>query len=91
MRCVSKWSKRVHLPEGDERLSEGTGNKPGRSTGNRDKASKRQSPSSGDSQDRPRPRSKKGGDIGRVLRSVYDSTLSEEVPDDFLDLLGKLS
>ena len=31
------------------------------------------------------------GDIGRALRSVYDETLREEVPDDFTDLLGKLS
>jgi len=30
-------------------------------------------------------------DLGRALRSVYDDTLRESVPDDFLDLLGKLS
>jgi len=36
-------------------------------------------------------RGKKSGDIGRALRSVYDETLRENVPDDFLDLLGKLS
>ena len=30
-------------------------------------------------------------DVGRALRSVYDETLREDVPDDFLDLLGKLS
>jgi hypothetical protein len=34
---------------------------------------------------------KRGSDIGRALRSVYDETLRENVPDDFLDLLGKLS
>ena len=28
--------------------------------------------------------------IGRALRSVYDDTLREAVPDDFLALLGKL-
>ncbi len=33
----------------------------------------------------------RSGDVGKALRSVYDSTLREEVPDDFLDLLGKLS
>ena len=33
---------------------------------------------------------KNQGDVGRVLRSVYDSTLHEDIPDDFLDLLGKL-
>ena len=28
---------------------------------------------------------------GRALRSVYDDTLREAVPDDFVNLLGKLS
>ncbi len=28
--------------------------------------------------------------VGRALRTVYDETLREEIPDDFLDLLGKL-
>lgn len=31
------------------------------------------------------------GAVGRALRTVYDDTLREEVPNDFLDLLGKLS
>jgi hypothetical protein len=35
-------------------------------------------------------RSQRTGDIGRALRSVYDETLREDVPDDFHDLLGKL-
>ncbi|HEU5481660.1 MAG TPA: NepR family anti-sigma factor [Sphingomicrobium sp.] len=40
----------------------------------------------------PRKRlAKRGTDVGRALRSVYDETLRENVPDDFLDLLGKLS
>jgi hypothetical protein len=39
---------------------------------------------------------KKGGkqrpaDVGRALRTVYDDTLRESVPNEFLDLLGKLS
>lgn len=34
---------------------------------------------------------KKPGDIGRALRSIYDDTVREPVPDDFKDLLGKLS
>ena len=33
----------------------------------------------------------RSGDLGRALRSVYDDTLRETVPDDFNDLLGKLS
>jgi hypothetical protein len=36
-------------------------------------------------------RAARSGDIGRALRSVYDETLREDVPDDFLNLLGKLS
>lgn len=35
-------------------------------------------------------RAKRTADVGRALRSVYDETLREDVPDDFLDLLGKL-
>jgi hypothetical protein len=38
-----------------------------------------------------RKRGKRTADVGRALRSVYDETLRENVPDDFLDLLGKLS
>lgn len=35
-------------------------------------------------------RVRRTADVGRALRSVYDETLRENVPDDFLDLLGKL-
>ena len=28
--------------------------------------------------------------VGRALRTVYDETLREDIPDEFLDLLGKL-
>ena len=37
------------------------------------------------------PKSKRTADLGRALRSVYDDTLRESVPDEFTDLLGKLS
>lgn len=30
-------------------------------------------------------------DMGSALRSVYENTVSEQVPDDLLDLLGKLT
>lgn len=40
---------------------------------------------------RTRNRGQRSGDVGRALRSVYDETLRENVPDDFLNLLGKLS
>jgi len=47
-------------------------------------------------QDSGKPGEKKGrkhraADIGRALRSVYDDTVREQVPDDFQDLLGRLS
>jgi hypothetical protein len=29
--------------------------------------------------------------LGRALRSVYDDTLRETIPEDFLSLIGKLS
>jgi hypothetical protein len=37
-------------------------------------------------------REPRGGrkDIGRALRSAYDDTLREPVPDDLLKLVGKL-
>ncbi|WP_308517749.1 NepR family anti-sigma factor [Sphingomonas flavescens] len=36
-------------------------------------------------------RKQRSSDLGRALRSVYDDTLRESVPDDFNDLLGRLS
>jgi hypothetical protein len=36
-------------------------------------------------------RKQRSSDLGRALRSVYDDTVRETVPDDFLKLLGKLS
>lgn len=35
-------------------------------------------------------RSARKGDLGRALRTVYDDTLREPVPDDLINLLGKL-
>lgn len=35
-------------------------------------------------------RKQRSSDLGRALRSVYDDTLREAVPDEFLDILGKL-
>lgn len=63
--------------EGDERLS---GSK--RSKG-------RETPETADP-----PQNRKGrdraGSVGRALKTVYDDMLREDVPQDFLDLLGKL-
>jgi hypothetical protein len=36
-------------------------------------------------------RKTRSSDLGRALRTVYDDTLRESVPDDFLNLIGKLS
>ena len=38
------------------------------------------------------PRKKKGqpGEVGDALRSVYQSTINEDIPPEMLDLLGKL-
>ncbi|MGQ0558283.1 MAG: NepR family anti-sigma factor [Sphingosinicella sp.] len=43
------------------------------------------------SPDRARTR-KKGdpGEVGKVLRDVYEKTVREPVPPEFLDLLGRL-
>jgi len=35
-------------------------------------------------------RKQRAGDLGRALRTAYDDALREPVPDDFLDLIGKL-
>ena len=36
-------------------------------------------------------RKQRSADLGRALRSIYDDTLRESVPDDFINLIGKLS
>ena len=63
--------------KGDERLS-------GTSKGNG-----RGSQSGSNSADR-KNRKDRSGTVGRALRTVYDETLREDVPKDFLDLLRKL-
>lgn len=48
----------------------------------------------GSTKDAPREkgvRKQRAADLGRALRSIYDDTLRESVPDDFKDLLGKLT
>jgi Anti-sigma factor NepR len=41
--------------------------------------------------DEKKARKHRAGDIGRALRTIYDDTLREPVPDDFSSLLGKLT
>lgn len=72
--------------EGDEELSEAKRNSSDENAGkSEDSAGAKKK---GDR--RPGAPRKNQGDVGRVLRSVYDSTLNEDIPDDFLNLLGKL-
>jgi hypothetical protein len=75
--------RRVSPREGDERLS-------GKNQGESEGAGRRKR--SGRPPD-PQKKNKKqrSSDLGRALRSVYDDTLRETVPDEFLSLLGKLS
>jgi hypothetical protein len=71
----------LYTREGDERLSakqRGKSDGPGRA-----RRSKTASTSTA--------RKQRPGDLGRALRSVYDDTLREPIPDDFLNLIGKLS
>ena len=68
---------------GDERLS---AKKRGEPEGRVDSNRSRKPPAS----DR-KARNPRTGDLGRALRSIYDDTLRESVPDDFIDLIGKLN
>ena len=40
----------------------------------------------------PRPRKKRGNtpEVGHALRAAYQQTINEDIPPEFLDLLGKL-
>lgn len=70
---------RLSMRKGDVRLS-------GQGDGNGTRSTGKGSPST-----RKRGGGEKTGSVARALRSVYDDMLREEVPNDFLDLLGKLS
>ncbi len=58
--------------------------KRGRTDGAEDSKSSQQPSASG------KNRKQRSGDLGRALRTIYDDTLREAVPDDFLSLIGKL-
>jgi hypothetical protein len=97
-----KWDERACTrARGDERLSGSLGDRHGirkRKGSPRAKGPTRAAPrdkqdSAGD-KDVPRERNvrkQRASDLGRALRSVYDDTVREPVPDDFMDLLGKLT
>lgn len=66
----------IKTREGDARLS----------------GSEKSSPAGGSSSrsDKKRKGVERSGTVGRALKTVYDEMLREDVPKDFLDLLGKL-
>jgi hypothetical protein len=78
----------VTRAKGDERLSDRIKNGP--SGGAAHGASHSRVPNS-KTTDEKKGRKQRAGDIGRALRTIYDDTLRESVPDDFSDLLGKLT
>jgi len=78
---IAKRGALVTRARGDERLSV---KQKGGSHRGADKAMQKTS-------DEKKNRKQRAGDIGRALRTIYDDTLRETVPDDFSDLLGKLS
>jgi hypothetical protein len=72
----------MHPREGDEELSEGSNSDPHAIGRDKHRSKKARKPDGART---------KAGDVGKALRTVYDTTLREDVPTDFLDLLGKLS
>jgi hypothetical protein len=69
--------------EGDERLS-------GKARGESDGAQGSGRPAKSADRDK-KGKKQRSADLGRALRSVYDDTLRESVPNEFLNILGKLS
>ena len=69
---------------GDERLNDGKKRVP-------KNAAQREDRKTAPAAKLKKPTGHRTADVGRALRSVYDETLREDVPDEFKDLLGKLS
>ncbi len=64
----------------------------GKQSGEGSGAASRKSKNSGKmAENGTKGRKQRTGDVGRALRSIYDDTVREPVPGDFMDLLGKLS
>ncbi len=76
------YDARLDPREGDERLSAKK-----RSESDDGTRARRATKPSGDKS----MRKQRSTDLGRALRTIYDDTLREAVPDDFLSLIGKLS
>ena len=75
------YEARLDPREGDERLSAKKRNEPDEG------AHKRPGKPSPDKS----VRKQRSTDLGRALRTISDDTVRETVPDDFLNLIGKLS
>lgn len=71
--------------EGDERLSGSEKSGKPDAHPKSDKAGEKSGKAEGKSA-RKRP----DDNLGRALKTVYDETLREDIPDEFRDLLGKL-
>lgn len=80
----------MHPREGDERLSEGQDGESHGTAGDRQTRTGRGTSKPARAVDKTKKK-QRTGDLGRALRTVYDDTLRESVPDEFVDLLGKLS
>jgi hypothetical protein len=82
--CWPRFGARSSYPrKGEDRLSD---RKVGELSGPDETKKKKDGPAAP-----AKKRARRTADVGRALRTVYDETLREDVPDDFLDLLGKLS
>lgn len=77
--------------KGDEELSARKGSETERAAQSRHSKKPASSGRSGSQQGRAGSGKHRSGEIGRALRSAYDDTLRETVPDEFINLLGKLS
>jgi hypothetical protein len=58
----------------------------------RDRRRKTGSTSEPEAQEPPKPKKKRGAspEVGHALRAAYQQAVSEEIPPEMLDLLGKL-
>ena len=57
----------------------------------RDRKRSADQPSETNFRDKPKPKKKPpAGEVGQALRSAYQRTIDEDIPPEFLDLLGKL-
>jgi hypothetical protein len=78
------YEARLYPREGDERLSASKRNESKRAAADGTDLDKASASGRGG-------RKQRSSDVGRALRTTYDDTLREPVPDDFLALIGKLS